>query len=561
MYVHRFAPLVALTFLSCSAVLRLPKSNTYMVRMRDGTELATDIYLPKKPSAGLPTILIRTTYNKDAKAPPVKLAGITIMRPKLGGAIAKPFIDKGYAVVVQDTRGRFSSAGVDSIFRTDGIGPNQDGYDTIDWISRQPWSNGKVGMWGFSALGITSYLAAASGHPALVCAYLAVGGSNLYEDIFFPGGVYRESTVDKWVTGQGRAEFLPFIYAHAQYGDYWDAMNLRAHAPDAHAAIYQWGGWFDVLSQGQTDGFAALQGRGGEGARGRGMLVMGPWSHGGMGKQGELTFPKNSLDVNPANEMMAWFENRMKGIPNRIDSLPPVRYYLMGDASDSTAPGNTWESSQSWPPPESQPVPYYLRAEALLSPERPAADEAPESYDYDPRDPVPTKGGLNLYGPIGPHDMQQVEARLDVLTFSTPPLEEPVAIAGKVRVRLYGSSSAPDTDFMGMLCDVYPDGRSMLILDGAIRARHRNSLTEEEFMEPGEVYEFDINLWDTAIVFNRGHRIRLGITSSNAPRFQPNPNTATPFHADTVGVVARNTIYHDSAHRSALILPVIRLDR
>jgi hypothetical protein len=550
MFARRFIPLLVLTLVSCATLLRLPKSGTHRIRVRDGTELATDVYLPEKFSGKLPTILIRTTYNKDASNKGIKIAA----------AMAKPFTDKGYAVVVQDTRGRFSSAGVDSIFRTDGVGPNRDGYDTIEWITRQRWSNGRVGMWGFSALGITSYLAAASGHPALVCAYVALCASNVYDDVFYTGGVYRESTVDRWVAGQGRAEFLPFLYANSAYSEYWDAMNLRTHARNAHASIYQFGGWFDMMSQGQTEGFKALQERGGVGARGRQMLVMGPWSHGGMGKQGELEFPKNSLDVNPLNEAVAWFDNRLKGVPNRIDSLPPVRYYLMGDVSDSTAPGNVWTSSQTWPPDGAVPISYYLRGGGPLSLEAPGHAEGTDSYRYDPKDPAPTLGGLNLYSPIGPADMSRVEARPDVLTFSTPPLEEPVTIVGTVRVRLYASSSAPDTDFMGMLCDVYPDGRSILILDGPIRARHRNSFERDEFMTPGEVCEFDINLWDTAIVFNRGHRIRLNVTSSNAPRFQPNPNTATPFHTDTVGVVATNTIYHDATHPSALILPVIPLE-
>jgi len=524
--------------------------------MRDGTLLATDVYLPselytssKDSSGTLPTVLIRTTYNREAKNAGVSLAA----------AIAKPFIEKGYAVVVQDTRGRFGSAGVDSIFLTDGAGPNQDGYDTIDWIAKQPWSNGNVGMWGVSALGITSYMATASAHPALKCAYLAAAGSNLYQDIFYPGGVYRKSTVDAWVAAQGRAEFLPFIYAHPSYDEIWERVDLSRCAPNAHASVYQWGGWFDVMSQGQTDGFKALQERGGEGARGRQMLVMGPWSHGSMGKQGELEFPGNRNEVNPPAEALPWFESRLKGIPTRVDSLPPVRYYLMGDVSDSTAPGNVWRSSESWPPPETTPVSYFLRADSALSRERPTSAEGHQSYEYDPKNPVPTKGGLNLFPPVGPVDLREVEARPDVLSFSTAPLEEPVAIAGKVRVRLWASSSAQDTDFMAMLCDVYPDGRSMLILDGAVRARHRESFRTETFMVPSTIYEFDINLWDIAIVFNRGHRIRVNVTSSNAPRFQPNPNTATPFHADSVGVAATNTIYHDMAHPSALVLPVMPL--
>jgi len=534
---------------ACGHVLGLPSARTHMVPMRDGTALAADVYLPDGPGP-FPTVLMRTTYNKDAKA-----AGI-----KLAQAMGKPFVDDGYAFVAQDTRGRFASAGVDSIFLTDGVGPNQDGYDTIEWIVNQPWSNDSVGMLGMSALGITGYMAAASGHPALTCAVITAAGSNLYGDIFYPGGVYRQSMSDGWVTAQNRTAFLPFLYAHPDYDEVWRRVDLTARPESAHAAIYHWGGWFDCMSQGQTDAFRTLQERGGEGARGRQMLVMGPWSHGGVGpKQGELTYPSNGTAVNPAAETKAWFDRYLKGRPSAVDTLPAVRYYLMGDVSDSTAPGNVWMSAPTWPPPGMTPASYYLRADGLLATSAPGG-EAPQSYRYDPRDPVPTKGGLNLFPPIGPADLRLNEARSDVLSFTTPPLERPVAIAGKVRVRLFASSSARDTDFMALLTDVYPDGRSMLVLDGAIRARHRVSMSRGDFLEPGEVYEFDINLWDTALVFNRGHRIRVDITSSNAPRFQPNPNTATPFRADGVGVVATNTIYHDREHPSALILPVIPLE-
>jgi hypothetical protein len=529
--------------------------------MRDSTQLAADVYFPPGRRRRVPTILIRNTYNKGAMENGVRHYGV-----RLTATTAKTFTDNGYAVVIQDTRGRCASAGVDSIFRTDGAGPNQDGYDTIDWITQQSWSDGNVGMWGMSGLGITSYMAVASGHPALKAAYVVMCGSDLYRQVTFPGGVYQKDLNDRWVANhQGRAGFLSTLYAHSSYGEYWEAMDLSLHAPQAHASVYHWGGWFDVMSAGQTNGFRDLQERGGIGARGRQMLVMGPWSHGNAGrKQGAIEFPANAAEfpehardtVRPLNALL-WFESRLRGVPSSVDSVPAVRYYLMGASGDSAGAGNRWMAAPTWPPPESRPVAYYLHSDGLLAPRPPAAGEQPRTYRYDPQNPVPTLGGSNLYAPIGPRDMRVVEARPDVLKFTTEPLSEPVAIAGNVRVRLSASSTGEDTDFMAMLCDVYPDGRSFNILDGAIRARHRQSLREEYLMTPGTVYEFDINLWDTAIVFERGHSIRLNITSSNTPRFQPNPNTANPFRADTVGMVVDNSVFNDATHPSALILPVI----
>jgi len=471
---------------------------------------------------------------------------------------ASRFTDNGYVLVVQDTRGRFASAGDDSIFFTDGVGPNKDGYDTIEWIVGQAWSDGNVGMRGASAPGLTSYYATAAAHPALKCAVVGVAASSLYHDAAYPGGVYRMRMVTQWATKHGMASMLPLLAAHPRYDELWARADLPRHAAGANASIYHWGGWYDCMSRGTIRAFQALQERGGEGARGRQVLVIGPWSHGDhKPNQGELVYPLNSRDVDLGREWSAWFDSRLKGIPTRIDSVPAVRYYLMGDTEDSTAPGNLWRSADTWPPADVEPVSYYLQPGGGLALEPPDAESSSAGYDYDPRDPAPTKGGLNLFGLRGPHDQRGIESRPDVLTYTTPPLEEPVAVAGNVVVRLWASSSAPDTDFMARLCDVYPDGRSMLLLDGAVRGRYRNSLEVAERLPPGEAVELDVDLWDTAVVFDAGHRIRVDVSSSNSPRFRPNLNTWESSASDTVGIVAANTIYHDAAHPSAIIMPVI----
>ncbi|MDP6124297.1 MAG: CocE/NonD family hydrolase [Candidatus Latescibacteria bacterium] len=523
----------------------LPKPHPGIVSTRDGTPLATDVFLPKESDIQppYPAILVRTTYNKDAGR-----AGVTMAQ-----MIAKQYTERGYTLVVQDTRGRFGSAGVDSIFLTDGAGYSRDGYDTIEWITQQPWSDGQVGMWGVSAQAITSYLAAASGHPALKCAWVTMGGSNLYHDIFYPGGVFRSRMVDTWVTGQGRADFLPFIHSHSSYDRHWQGVDITNHASGVRTAFYHTGGWFDCMSVGQTRGFKALHESGGEGAKGQQMLVMGPWSHAGTGRtQGELTFPDNNATIKLNKETFAWFDHHLKGETNTIDSLPPVRYYLMGDVDDSTAPGNVWLSADSWPPAGVKDRSFFFGDNGGLN-ESASVSKAPDSYSYDPRNPVPTLGGLNLFQPIGPADLTSIETRDDVVSYTTPPLTEPLAVVGPVGVTLWASSSAEDTDFMAMLTDVYPDGRSMLILDGPIRARHRDSFTEETPMSPGQAYEFEIDLWETALVFNKGHRIRVDITSSSSPRFKVNPNAVAA--GDTV--VAVNTIYHDGARPSSITFAVL----
>jgi putative CocE/NonD family hydrolase len=189
-------------------------------------------------------------------------------------------------------------------------------------------------------------------------------------------------------------------------------------------------------------------------------------------------------------------------------------------------------------------------------PESPAADEKPQTYTYDPKDPVPTRGGNNLNIPAGPMDQRPVEDRADVLLFTTPTLEQPLEVTGRVKVILWASSSAKDTDFTAKLTDVHPDGRSMLVLDGIIRARHRDSMEREDFMEPGKTYKFEIDLWSTSIIFNKGHKIRVAVSSSNSPRFDANPNTGGQSWSEPNPVAAKNTIYHDAERPSHIVLPV-----
>ncbi|MDZ7290873.1 MAG: CocE/NonD family hydrolase [candidate division KSB1 bacterium] len=513
---------------------------TYMVAMRDSIKLATDVFV-SDTTRSWPVILIRTPYGKNTNP--------------LYDFVIFSLINRGYAVVVQDTRGRFASQGVDSLFLDDGWGPRRDGYDTVEWIAQQRWSNGKVGTWGASALGITQYLMAGSVPPHLVCQFVEVAATNLYSQATYYGGAFLQNLAEGWITKQGSTYLIPFVVAHSNYDAIWERLDLETRFSVINVPIYHFGGWHDIFIEGTLNGFAGLQYGGAPGARGRQKLLIGPWTHGNwlQRKQGELFFPQNST-FNDFNEALRWFDYWLLGKENGIMAEPPVKYYVMG-ASENGAPGNEWRTTTDWPP-ATQPALFYLHKDGNLSIEKPAGNNVFCSYQYDPKNPVPTLGGRNLEMAAGPYDQRNTENRSDLLIFTSPSLVEPLEVAGKITVKLWVSSSAKDTDFMAKLTDVYPDGRSMLVCDGALQARHRYSLRQEHFLTPDSIYPCTIDLWSTAMVFNRGHRVRVAIASSNAPRFEPNPNTGKPFRSDAETVVATNTIYLDADHPSHLVLPV-----
>jgi len=517
-----------------------PTRQTHKIAMRDGVNLATDVYLPLG-NGPFPVILARTPYNKDG-----------------GQSLASSFTSRGYALVIQDTRGRYASEGENRAFETDGWADGkQDGHDTMAWIVRQPWCNGKVGTWGGSALGITQYLLAATNPPNLICQYVIVGTPSLFQAAY-RGGVFHKALVEDWlrITRFDPSQLKTWV-AHSTEDDYWKARDLTARWKQVNAPAVHVGGWYDIFTQGTIDAFLGYQTRGGKGARGRQKLIMGPWTHGvNQQKAGQFTFPPNA--VKPPNEFgdqWRWYAHWLQGEDNGIDREPAVAYYVMGDTVDPNAPGNVWRTASSWPPP-SKPTPYYFRADHTLSPTKPEQKETFLEYAYDPKNPVPTTGGNHLTLPSGAMDQKAIEIRPDVLVFTSAPLQEPLEVTGRVRVRLWVSSDAPDTDFTAKLCDVYPDGRSMNICDGILRARFRKSLRAPEMMQPGKVYPIEIDLWSTSILFNKGHRLRVQVSSSNAPAYDPNPNTGEPFRASGKTRVAHNRVYLDRRRPSHILLPI-----
>jgi putative CocE/NonD family hydrolase len=240
-----------------------------------------------------------------------------------------------------------------------------------------------------------------------------------------------------------------------------------------------------------------------------------------------------------------------------MNAEPAVVYYVIGDVTDSKAPGNVWRTADQWPPVKTTATKYFLRDDRSLSASAAMTGTAPAlTYTYDPANPAPTVGGIQLSIPAGPRDQNEVEERDDVLVFSSAALTSPIEVTGRVRARVWVSSDTSDTDFIARLCDVYPDGRSLNLCEGAIRARFREGNDRETLMEAGKVYTIEIDLWSTSVIFNSGHRIRLQISSSSAPGYDPNPNTGVAFRADTEKRKANVKLYVDSNRPSHLILPI-----
>ncbi|MHB8901842.1 MAG: CocE/NonD family hydrolase [Thermoguttaceae bacterium] len=357
-----------------------------------------------------------------------------------------------------------------------------------------------------------------------------------------------------------------------------DQFNL----PMLHSA-----GWFDFYKEGAIEMFRACQKDGGPGARNTQKLLIGPWGHGVLQEEnldeplrldGGLAFPANSKLDWESDVWLPWFDRWLKGQPTDVVKQPPVLYYLMGDVDDPEAPGNRWIAAADFPPKCAE-VPYYMHSDRSLQTSPPAEDRDSLEYLYDPRDPVPTVGRVHARLPVnGPYDQRQVENRPDVLLFSTPELKKPLVIVGQVRVKLWASSDRKDTDFTAKITDVYPDGRSILMVDSIVKGRYRNTYRQEELLTPGEVYEFEIDLGYIALALATGHQLRLAVSSSNFDRFDINPNTGEPYgdHAVsrellakrlrgyesrgepqyTATLVARNKIHVDRDHPSHVILPV-----
>ena len=545
------------------------------VPMSDRIELSTNIYRPDALGK-FPVILIRTPYSNGNE------------NNKEGHFFAK----RGYAVVIQDTRGRFESEGEFNPF----FDEIQDGYDAQEWAATQPWSNGKLGTTGGSYVGFTQWTPAPLANKHLVAMFPIVTFGNFHK-LAYVGGAFQFATIAQWSINMAcppekRADLLkldwhklirhlpimtldeqvigieiPFLrrwLAHPEYSDYWKPANIRNRYDDIQVPICSIAGWYDLFSK---DGFMDFNGvryaSRNPTARANQYIIMGPWLHGAIGengKIGDIEFGEDAV-VNFQKLSLRWNDYWLKGMDTGVKDDPPIWIFVMGE--------NVWRNEREWPLARTNYTKYYfhskgkantLSGDGELSTE-PPEDEPMDKYVYDPDNPVPTMGGNNLVPlltPMGPRDQRSVEEREDVLVYTSPELDVDVEVTGPISVELYASTSAKDTDFTAKFVDVYPDGRVINLCDGIIRARYRKSSKKPELLEPGKIYKYTIDVMVTSNVFKKGHRIRVEISSSNFPRFDRNTNTGNTIAQDDKAILATQTIYHDADHPSHILLPIIR---
>jgi putative CocE/NonD family hydrolase len=559
-------------------------------RMRDDALLYADVYRPAGPGP-FPVLLTRTPYDK-------------------AGSGVNPFIIRaataGYAVVVQDVRGRFTSDGTFTTF----VNERQDGFDTLDWLVRQPWCDGQIGMFGGSYVGLTQWQAAMSGHPALKAIVPYVTASNYHHGWVYQGGAFELGFNLSWtmsvlslntaLRGNGMRLDSPEVEAifdasdrltdefarlplsdhpwlrdvapyyddwinHPTYDDFWENLDVsRAHERLDVAAL-NLGGWYDIFLNGTIDNFTGMRAAQPD-RRNRHQLLLGPWNHGAMkvgNPVGGMDFGMRSTGatIDEGGIHLRWYDRWLRGIDNGIEREQPVRLFVMG--------ANRWRTADDWPLPDTDFQEWFLhsdgRANSLngdgrLSREAPAG-EPPDSYVYNPRNPVPTLGGGLCCNAVftlgGAWDQRPVEAREDVLVYTSDPLEQDTEVTGPLKVVLYAATTATDTDFTAKLVDVHPCGFAQNLNDGIIRARYRASMAEPALVTPGEVLEYEIDLVATSNLFRAGHRIRLEISSSNFPRFDRNPNSGELPGRSTEMVSALQTIHHSREYPSRVILPIV----
>ncbi len=531
------------------------------VKMRDGVELATDVYLPT--AAGkFPTLLVRDMYSNGTNA----------VRQRY----AKFATANGYAFVFQSVRGRYDSEGKWYPYFQE----INDGDDTLTWIASQSWSDGKVGMFGTSYLASVQWLAALNSNPALVAIIPAMSPGNYYRDVAYPGGAFSLLSRARWGIGlagsrtstmfpvdwineidhlpiETLGESLGFDVQHFQdwlqhpsYDAYWEPINLEARASEMSVPALNIGGWYDVFLRSTLGSFQTMKTEAASASAREGQrLIIGPWPHGWnqSARTGDQEFGEASIiDVEPL--YLEWFNYWLKDGPEPKGA--PIRIFVMGE--------NVWRDEVEWPLARTDYQSYFLHADGSLSTDSPSANSQSKSYEYDPADPVPTLGG-NIMEPSlrGPYDQSPLDGRDDVLRFTSSPFAEETEITGPVRAEIYAASSATDTDFMAKLIVVKPDGVAFNLVDGVIRARYRNGFEEQELIEPGKIYKYDIDLWATSYLLSPGDRLRVDITSSNFPRLARNLNTGAPFAQTTEMKVAKQTIYLGGEYASRIVLPVI----
>ncbi len=585
--------LILLLFLAISnsgaetqAVISTPENQVrmqlgVMVPMRDGVKLSTDFYFPDGEGK-FPAILIRTPYDNS-----------TPRYDRYG----KFYASRGYVVAIQDCRGRYDSEGEWDPFKGEGF----DGYDTVEWMARQEWSTGKVGMTGVSYVGFVQWMAAAEQPPHLSCIFTYGSPSSVYGDTWYSlGTLYLMDSVTWAFLMDGRTnqnqgvhdwlnlkEHLPLLtldeflgrkidfwkkwLSHPNNDAYWAERGMEGKFHKVNVPSVTVSGWYDDGQHGALENYYGIMREGPKLARDNAKLVIGYWRHGGpyphsnnlYTKLGEVDFGADAL-LDLETYELRWFDYWLKGLDNNVMKEPKVKLFIIGE--------NQWREESEWPLARAQYIPYFFhstgKANTLFGDGAlsisPPKKELPDKYIYDPENPVPSiRGGTGARGGVSsdPIDQRENEKREDVLCYTSEPLESDLEVTGPVKIILYACSSARDTDFGGKLVDVHPNGAAFNVCyaaTGMISARFRDSMKEPSLIEPGKIYKYEISLRPTGIVFKKGHRIRVEITSSDFPIFNRNLNTGDDPYTSTRIAKAHQTIYHDAEHPSHIVLPIIK---
>ena len=556
------------------------------VAMRDGVTLATDIYRPDAPGK-FPAILIRTPYSR---------AG--------AGASEQGhwFAARGYVVVEQDVRGRYDSDGHFYAFKNEA----NDGYDTDEWFGSQPWFDGNLGTMGGSYVGYVQWAQAIRGSRYLKAMVGAVTSPDIYGNWIYIngalhygfdlpwGGVDIDGHVDQFAADfawDAIYKHLPFAtadeaahhrtphyrdwLAHPTRDSYWDGISLETDYNKVAVPILSVDGWYDIFLRGALQDDAAVRKVGKtEVARSGKRLMLGPWAH-STGTRNALTngraggAPPDPLDfgddavVDMQKVSLRWFDHWLKGVDNGVERDSAVRIFVMGV--------NHWRNESEWPLARTRYTNYYIHSrgransvdgDGVLSVTAPGKERA-DGFSYDPADPVPSMGGNVCCStvPSGPWDQRSVERRDDVLVYTTPEMTAPMEITGPISMTLFASTSAKDTDWTAKLVDVHPDGYAQNIQSGIARARYREAAGKAaKPIEANRIYSYTIDLWATSVVLLPGHRLRLEVSSSDFPRFDRNLNTGEDPATGTRMEIAKQTVYHDAAHPSHVVLPLIPLE-
>lgn len=518
-----------------------------MIPMRDGKKLSAYLYFPK--GDGPWPVLYEQRYAD------LRPAGTRKANARLAEA--------GYVVAAENFRGTHLSEGTWVGYRALGWGELQDGYDTVEWLAKQPWSTGKIGTFGSSQAGFAQNFLAVARPPHLTAQYMIDTGLSLYQEGYRIGGITRPERF-KQMDGVCRdpkdnRKLMTEWFSHPTYDDYWKQEDCSLHFEKMNVPCFTIGSWYDFMCQGSVESYIGRQHRAGPNSRGKQQLLVGPWLHGGyLGKNSnkvsQLTYPENAK-FDAEKHLIRWMDHYLKGIDNGVEREPTVRYYVMGALGEDGAPGNEWRTAADWPL-KTTTTSYYLQAGGTLSPESPKNEVGSTVFLADPLKPNEIPGR----GFPGAADARDFEKQTEVRTFTTEPLEQPVEWTGNVKTELFVTSSARDTDFIVRVSDVYPDGRSILIIDYIRRARYREGFDREVMLEPGKATKIAFDVGWLSQVFNKGHRIRVTVASTGAPFYEPNPNTGEPLTIEfpSNSVVAKNAVHHHRTIASRVMAPVVR---